>query len=119
MSRSYAAHPTLRTAFVTDAVAAGRRRELAAALHGGLGPFGAQHLSPDAARPRRSQRCAQRTDRAFNVNLWVSTHDVPEEEYDGWDAAVARLRPLYDELGVAPPSDRGPPRTASTRSSRR
>ena len=52
------------------------------------------------------------TDRAFNVNLWVSTHDVPEAEYDGWDEAVARLRPLYDELGVEPPER--PPVSAHT-----
>jgi nitronate monooxygenase len=42
------------------------------------------------------------TDRAFNVNLWVSTHDIPEDAFD-WDAAVARLRPLYDSAGIAPP----------------
>jgi nitronate monooxygenase len=78
--------------------------ELAAAVSeaGGLGSFGAQHLSPDELTATiEALRAA--TERAFNVNLWVSTHDVPEETFD-WDAAVARLQPLYDEAGVAPPA---------------
>ncbi|MDA0162296.1 nitronate monooxygenase [Solirubrobacter ginsenosidimutans] len=77
--------------------------ELAAAVSnaGGLGSFGAQHLSPEQLT-ETIRALRERTDRAFNVNLWVSTHDVPEETFD-WDAAVARLRPLYDAAGVAPP----------------
>ncbi len=77
--------------------------ELAAAVSnaGGLGSFGAQHLSPEQLTETIAALRAA-TARAFNVNLWVSTHDVPEETFD-WDAAVARLRPLYDEAGVAPP----------------
>ena len=60
---------------------------------GGLGSFGAQHLSP-AELTETVDALRTRTDRAFNVNLWVSTHDVPEEEVtdDIWDAAVARLK---------------------------
>ena len=77
--------------------------DLAAAVSnaGGLGSFGAQHLSPEQLTEIVGALRA-RTDRAFNVNLWVSTHDVPEEAFD-WDAAVARLQPLYEEAGVAPP----------------
>lgn len=78
---------------------------LAAAVSnaGGLGSFGAQHLAPDELTATvRALHAA--TDRAFNVNLWVSTHDVPEDEYDGWDQATAQLRPLYDELGVPAPA---------------
>ena len=77
--------------------------ELAAAVSnaGGLGSFGAQHLSPDELT-ETVEDLREATGRAFNVNLWVSTHDVPEERFD-WDAAVERLRPLYDEAGVAPP----------------
>ena len=87
--------------------------ELAAAVSnaGGLGSFGAQHLDPAGLEETIAALRAS-TDRAFNVNLWVSTHDVPEAEYDGWDEAVARLRPLYDELGVAPPER--PPVSAHT-----
>ena len=80
--------------------------ELAAAVSnaGGLGSFGAQHLSPEQVTETIAALRA-RTDRAFNVNLWVSTHDIPEEEVTDadWAAAVERLRPLYDEVGVAPP----------------
>ena len=78
--------------------------KLAAAVSnaGGLGSFGAQHLSPDELEETIASLRAS-TDRAFNVNLWVSTHDVPEDDFDGWDAAVERLRPLYDEVGVTPP----------------
>jgi nitronate monooxygenase len=77
--------------------------ELAAAVSnaGGLGSFGAQQLSPDELTETIAE-LREATGRAFNVNLWVSTHDVPEDAFD-WDAAVARLRPLYDEAGVAPP----------------
>jgi nitronate monooxygenase len=77
--------------------------ELAAAVSnaGGLGSFGAQHLSPtELTETIGALRAA--TDRAFNVNLWVSTHDLPEDAFD-WDGAVARLKPLYDQAGVAPP----------------
>jgi nitronate monooxygenase len=77
--------------------------ELATAVSnaGGLGSYGAQHLSPQALT-ETIEALHARTERAFNVNLWVSTHDVPEETFD-WDAAVAALRPLYDAAGVAPP----------------
>jgi nitronate monooxygenase len=78
--------------------------ELAAAVSnaGGLGSYGAQHLSPQELTETIEVLHAH-TERAFNVNLWVSTHDVPEETFD-WDAAVAALRPLYDAAGVAPPA---------------
>lgn len=78
--------------------------DLAAAVSnaGGLGSFGAQHLAPEQLAATIAELRA-RTDRAFNVNLWVSTHDVPEDEYAGWDEAVARLQPLYDEVGIGPP----------------
>jgi nitronate monooxygenase len=81
--------------------------ELAAAVSdaGGLGSFGAQHLSPDELTATVAA-LRERTDRPFNVNLWVSTHDVPEAAVTDahWAAAVATLKPLYDELGVAPPA---------------
>jgi nitronate monooxygenase len=71
---------------------------------GGLGSFGAQHLSPEQLT-ETIEALRARTDRAFNVNLWVSTHDVPEQEFSDadWEAAVERLRPLYEAAGVAPP----------------
>jgi nitronate monooxygenase len=80
---------------------------LAAAVSngGGLGSFGAQHLSPEELTETIAALRAA-TDRPFNVNLWVSTHDVPEAEFsdERWAAAVSALQPRYDEAGVEPPA---------------
>jgi nitronate monooxygenase len=92
--------------------------ELAALVSeaGGLGSFGAQHLSPDQiGEVIAALRSA--TGRSFAVNLWVSTHDIPESKAgslgggsspeaftrERFDAAVARLLPLYEAAGVSPP----------------
>ncbi|UUY06067.1 nitronate monooxygenase [Svornostia abyssi] len=81
--------------------------DLAAAVSGagGLGSFGAQHLGPQQIAQLVADLHA-RIDGVFNVNLWVSTHDVPEDDFDdaAWSAAVARLQPLYDEVGIEPPA---------------
>ncbi len=80
--------------------------ELAAAVtaSGGLGSFGAQHLDP-AGVTSLVDSLHRRIDGVFNVNLWVSTHDVPEADFTDadWDAAVTRLLPLYEELRIEPP----------------
>ena len=80
--------------------------ELAAAVSnaGGLGSFGAHHLEPEQI-VTTVEALRGRTDAPFAVNLWVSTHDVPESAItpERWATAVAGLRPLYDELGVEPP----------------
>jgi nitronate monooxygenase len=81
--------------------------ELAACVSesGGLGSFGVHHLEPPEIEATVAALRA-RTAAPFAVNLWVSTHDVPEAEItvERWDAAVAGLAPLYDELGVLPPA---------------
>ena len=81
--------------------------ELAAAVSntGGLGTFGVHHLEP-AEIVATVERLRERTGDPFAVNLWVSTHDVPEADMtaERWDAAVAALRPLYEEFGAEPPS---------------
>jgi len=72
---------------------------------GGLGSYGVHHLEPDAIRALAAELHAA-TARPFALNLWVSTHDVPESEMtrERYAAAVARLQALYDEVGVdAPP----------------
>ncbi len=71
---------------------------------GGLGSFGAQHLSPAGVTALVDELHAA-IDGVFNVNLWVSSHDVPEAVFDdaAWDAAAARLQPLYDAVGIDPP----------------
>jgi nitronate monooxygenase len=71
---------------------------------GGLGSFGVHHLEPAGIREIGLEvRAATR--RSFALNLWVSTHDLPEPEMtrERFDAAVQRIAPLYADLGVAPP----------------
>ena len=72
---------------------------------GGLGSFGLHHLGPDEIRAT-AERLHAATPRPFALNLWVATHDLPEVEMTRarFDAAARRLRPLYDEAGVEPPS---------------
>lgn len=72
---------------------------------GGLGSFGVHHLEPAAIEALAAELRAA-TGRPFALNLWVSNHDLPEAEMtpERFAAAVARLQPLYDEVGAdAPP----------------
>lgn len=80
---------------------------LAAAVSnaGGLGSFGAHDLAPDEiGRVIRELRTA--TPHAFNINLWVSRHDPAAEDLNApqYKAALARFAPIYERLGIAPPS---------------
>lgn len=80
--------------------------ELTAAVAdaGGLGSFGVHHLDPAQIREiGRELRAATR--RPFALNLWVSNHDLPESEMtrERFHAAVRRLAPLYEDVGVAAP----------------
>ena len=72
---------------------------------GGLGSFGVHHLAPDEIRAIGAE-LHRATSRPFALNLWVSSHDEPEEAMtrDRYEAAVTRLRPLYEEVGVDPPA---------------
>jgi nitronate monooxygenase len=72
---------------------------------GGLGSYGAHHLAP-ADITATIEELHAATTRAFAINLWVSTSDLPEDELTDarFDASVARLQPLYDELGVQAPA---------------
>jgi nitronate monooxygenase len=67
---------------------------------GGLGSIGAAYLSPaqimDAARQVR-----EKTDRAFAINLFAPL-PVPDRPGDT-TAAVERLMPFYEELGLPKP----------------
>lgn len=80
---------------------------LAAAVSnaGGLGSFGAHDLAPDEiGRVIRELQTA--TPHPFNINLWVSRHDPAAEDINAaqYKTALARLAPLYERLGIAPPS---------------
>jgi nitronate monooxygenase len=77
---------------------------VAVADAGGLGSYGAHHLEPAEIR-RLGEQLRAATSRSFALNLWVSTHDLPEHEMtrERFDAAVRRFQPLYDEVGAAAP----------------
>jgi nitronate monooxygenase len=71
---------------------------------GGLGSFGAFHLSPDEIRALASE-IRSRTAKPFALNLWISNHDpgglgMTAEQHA---AGVARFARFYHELGVTPP----------------
>ncbi len=80
---------------------------LAAAVSnaGGLGSFGAHHLSPsqigDVMREIRSS-----TSKPFNINLWVSRHDQGAEVMTSLhhEQGVRQFAAIYQRLGIeAPP----------------
>ncbi|MED5388694.1 MAG: nitronate monooxygenase [Pseudomonadota bacterium] len=74
---------------------------LAAAVSeaGGLGSFGAHHLTPEAIL-ETAAAIRQRTDRPFALNLWIPPHDpaTPADVQRGTDL----LAPYYREQGLAP-----------------
>jgi nitronate monooxygenase len=71
---------------------------------GGLGSFGVHHLDPDQIR-EVGRELREATRRSFALNLWVSTHDLPESEMtrERFRAAVRRLAPLYEDVGASAP----------------
>ena len=71
---------------------------------GGLGSFGAHHLRPDEITTLVADLRAATT-RPFAVNLWVPQPSEAGLPRGGPELAphLERLRPYYDELGVAPP----------------
>jgi nitronate monooxygenase len=79
---------------------------LAAAVSetGGLGSFGVHHLEPAEISAVAAELHAATT-RSFALNLWVPRRDTREDEMtrQRFDAAVRRLQPLYEELGVDAP----------------
>ena len=81
--------------------------QLAAAVSnaGGLGSFGAHHLSPVQIREViRDLQTA--TSKPFNINLWVSRHDSGAEAMTAThhEQGVRQFAPVYERLGVAPPA---------------
>ncbi len=79
---------------------------LAAAVSdaGGLGSFGAHHLSPMQMREViRDLRTATR--KPFNINLWVSRHDSGAERMTvtHHEHGLRQFAPVYERLGIAAP----------------
>ena len=81
--------------------------ELTAAVSngGGLGSFGANHLSPEGIL-QVARQIRGLTDRPFALNLWVSNHDEALAAFDqaAFAAHLTRLLPLFAELGLDPPA---------------
>lgn len=84
--------------------------ELASAVsnHGALGSFGAHMLEPDGIE-QLIRDLRAKTDRAFNINLWVSDHDPGGETLDpeAFEASWRIFEPFYREYGLDRPE---PPR---------
>jgi nitronate monooxygenase len=80
--------------------------ELVAAVSnaGGLGSLGCYHLEPQAI-VRAAAEIRRLTSEPFALNLWVPQE--PEDVGGKGAAALARIRPYRDELGLPPLS--GPP----------
>lgn len=72
---------------------------------GGLGSFGAHHLLPGEITALVDELRAA-TGGPFAVNLWVNTHDVPEQDmtHERYAAAAAALAPVYEASGARPPA---------------
>ena len=72
---------------------------------GGLGSFGAQG-QPPARMAGIVSDIRQLTAAPFAVNLWVSTEDDAASTMSraDYEAALQPLAPLFEELGVPPPS---------------
>jgi nitronate monooxygenase len=85
--------------------------ELVAAVsnQGGLGGYGAYTLSPlEIIEINNKIKAA--TNRAYNINLWVSDTDAPvgsvtDEQYE---QAAKIFKPYFDELGIALPGKPAP-----------
>lgn len=80
--------------------------KLAAAVSnaGGLGSFGAHHLSPALMREViRDLQTA--TAKPFNINLWVSRHDPGAEVMTAahHELGLRQFAPIYERLGIAAP----------------
>jgi nitronate monooxygenase len=71
---------------------------------GGLGSFGVHHLDGAGIRDVAAKIRA-RTRRAFALNLWMPLGDSDEPELSDaqWNAALALLKPYFEELRVPLP----------------
>lgn len=71
---------------------------------GGLGSFGAQPLTA-AEIETLVQEIRMKTDRPFNINLWVKDHDADglSISRDMFDRTYETLRPFFEKLGLAKP----------------
>jgi len=80
--------------------------ELTAAVSnaGGLGGYGAYTMSPQEIFDIDKQIKAA-TNKPYNINLWVSDHDVPKSGLsdEEFNKATALFKPYFDEVGIPLP----------------
>lgn len=71
---------------------------------GGLGSFGAHHLSPDDLC-HMVREIREATSEPFAINLWVSNNDEGTRDLNRaeFDEAVKQFLPLYQQLGIPVP----------------
>lgn len=85
--------------------------ELTAAVSnaGGLGGYGAYTLTPQEIFEADKQIKAA-TDKPYNINLWVSDHDIPVAGLsdEKFAKAAAIYKPYFDELGIPLPEKPAP-----------
>ncbi|GAA5082700.1 nitronate monooxygenase family protein [Chryseobacterium ginsengisoli] len=76
---------------------------------GGLGGFGAYTLSPQEIYDIHKQ-ITSKTDKPYNLNLWVNDHDIIDEEHtkQQYEKAIETFKPYFDllntEIPAPPPS---------------
>jgi nitronate monooxygenase len=70
---------------------------------GGLGSYGLYGYPPARIRETVAQLRAA-TERPFALNLWMPTGDEVAPDDVDLEPAIAALRPVYDDLGMAPPT---------------
>jgi nitronate monooxygenase len=80
--------------------------ELTAAVSnsGGLGGYGAYTMSPQEIYDVDKQLKAA-TNKPYNINLWVSDHDIPESGLsdEQYSKTKALYKPYFDEVGIPVP----------------
>jgi len=76
---------------------------------GGLGGYGAYTMSPQEIFEADKQLKAA-TDKPYNINLWVSDHDIPESGLtdDQYNRTKELFRPYFEKAGIPLPEKPAP-----------
>jgi nitronate monooxygenase len=85
--------------------------ELTAAVSnaGGLGGYGAYTMSPQEIYEVDKQLKVA-TDKPYNINLWVSDHDIPEGGLtdEKFAKTIEQYKPYFEEVGIPLPEKPAP-----------
>jgi len=76
---------------------------------GGLGGYGAYTMSPQEIFEADKQLKAA-TNRPYNINLWVSDHDIPQSGLsdEQYKKTTELFKPYFDEVGIPLPEKPAP-----------